>query len=262
VQQQTLAGPQNPSRLFSQEHNNDIAHHAEASRQKEPVDWKRLAHVQLVTDHHSVCSAMMIFGDLARLKSPARRVLVFPQQWAMEKQAAKHDTIDPYMDVTRRLLRRAARRYNVELRPVAFDSSSDSSAMASLWALTDMDRVMMLQTPGLIQHAELLDTLLAYSSSTAPLALLEPGHTKHTDTWPPHHFPPYQLVINHLFTHPRLPLSPESAHSLHCFSTQPLTRLQRHPIHLVTLHHLLGSQAPRSRMGGRLRKSCLCETQR
>jgi hypothetical protein len=32
----------------------------------------------------------------------------------------------------------------------------------------------MLQTPGLIQHAELLDTLLAYSSSTAPLALLEP----------------------------------------------------------------------------------------
>jgi len=114
----------------------------------------------------------MFFGDLARLKSPARRILLFPQAWAMEKQAAKHDLIDPYMDITRRLLRRAARRYNVELRPIAATAGKEDAALASLWALTDMERVMLLRTPGLMQDAEALDAMLAYTRS-APMTLLQ-----------------------------------------------------------------------------------------
>lgn len=114
----------------------------------------------------------MFFGDLARLKSPARRILLFPQAWAMEKQAAKHELIDPYMDITRRLLRRAARRYNVELRPIATPAGQANASLASLWALTDLERVMMLQTPGLVQDAEALDAALAYTES-APMTLLQ-----------------------------------------------------------------------------------------
>ncbi|CAD0086587.1 unnamed protein product [Aureobasidium vineae] len=169
--QQPLSGPQHPSRLFNPEQNGIISEHT-ASRQPPQVDWQKLAHVQIVTNHHDVCSTIMFFGDLARLKSPARRILLFPQAWAMEKQAAKHDLIDPYMDITRRLLRRAARRYNVELRPLASSAGQDDASLTGLWALTDLERVMLLQTPGLIQDAEALDAALAYTSP-APLTLLQ-----------------------------------------------------------------------------------------
>ncbi|KAI5247816.1 hypothetical protein E4T43_01803 [Aureobasidium subglaciale] len=172
--QQPLSGPQHPSRLFDAEHNVLIAKH-NAGQELPTVNWQKLAHVQLVTNHHDICSAIMLFGDLARSKSPARRVLLFPQAWAMEKQAGKHDMIDPYMDSTRRLLRRAARRYNVELRPVIPPAGQESIAVASLWALTDLERVMLLQTPGLVQDVQVLDAVLAYTEP-APMTLLQ-----HTD---------------------------------------------------------------------------------
>lgn len=169
--QQPLAGPQNPSRLFNPEQNALILEHV-SSQKPQQANWQKLAHVQIVTNHHDVCSTIMFFGDLARLKSPARRVLLFPQAWAMEKQAAKHDLIDPYMDITRRLLRRAARRYNVELRPIPSSAGQDENPLASLWALTDVERVMLLQIPGLVQDAEALDSILAYTNP-APMTLLQ-----------------------------------------------------------------------------------------
>ncbi|KAI5203988.1 hypothetical protein E4T39_03901 [Aureobasidium subglaciale] len=164
-------GPQHPSRLFDAEQNVLITEH-NAAMETLAVNWQKLAHVQLVTSHHHVCSAIMLFGDLARMKSPARRVLLFPQAWAMEKQAAKHDMIDPYMDSTRRLLRRAARRYNVELRPILSPAGREDVSIASLWSLTDLERVMLLQTPGLVQDAEALDALLAYTEPE-PMTLLQ-----------------------------------------------------------------------------------------
>ncbi|KAI5253134.1 hypothetical protein E4T42_03046 [Aureobasidium subglaciale] len=169
--QQPLSGPQHPSRLFDAEQNDLIDKH-NAAQEAPTVNWQKLAHVQLVTNHHDVCSAIMVFGDLARSKSPARRILLFPQAWAMEKQAGKHDMIDPYMDSTRRLLRRAARRFNVELRPVIPPAGQEGISVASLWALTDLARVMLLQTPGLVQDAEALDAVLAYTEP-APMTLLQ-----------------------------------------------------------------------------------------
>ncbi|KAH0371612.1 glycosyltransferase family 8 protein, partial [Aureobasidium melanogenum] len=169
--QQPLSGPQHPSRLFNPDQNALISKHI-ASQEPQQVNWQKLAHVQVVTKHHDVCSTIMFFGDLARLKSPARRILLFPQAWAMEKQAAKHDLIDPYMDITRRLLRRAARRYNVELRPIPSSAGQEDNPLASLWALTDLQRVMLLQTPGLVQDAEALDAVLAYTNP-APMTLLQ-----------------------------------------------------------------------------------------
>ena len=76
------------------------------------------------------------------------------------------------MDITRRLLRRAARRYNVELRPIAATAGKDDAGLAGLWALTDLERVMLLKTPGLVQDAEKLDAVLAYAKS-APMTLLQ-----------------------------------------------------------------------------------------
>ncbi|GAB7360109.1 hypothetical protein MBLNU230_g7872t1 [Neophaeotheca triangularis] len=142
------------------------------------VDWKRLAHIQLVRNHHDVCNALMLFGELHRSRSPARRVLLFPQAWALENNVGKGDILDPFLDITRRLLRSAARRYKVELRPTApvIDGNDDEGrpevySLASAYALSDFDRVMSIETPGLIRDASPLDAALAFTEP-APFAML------------------------------------------------------------------------------------------
>lgn len=148
----------------------------------ESADWTRLAHVQLVKEHKAVCNAIMLFGELHRLKSPARRILLFPKAWAMEKASDKGDAYDPYMDSSRRLLRMAARRYRVELRPVdplvegANEDMSSSYSLASVYELKDVSRAMILSTPGLILDATPLDSVLAYAPH-APVALLQANET-------------------------------------------------------------------------------------
>lgn len=136
------------------------------------VDWNRLAHVQLVTNHHEVCSSIMLLSEMHRLKSPAKRMLLFPQVWAMDKGGKKGFVDDPYLDTTRRLLKLAARRYGIELRPVspiAGGEEEDSNAygLSSLWGLSDYDRVLLVQAPGIVLDATPLDALLAYTSPTA-----------------------------------------------------------------------------------------------
>lgn len=141
----------------------------------EQADWTKLAHVQLVKDHHSVCNSIMLFGELHRLRSPARRVLLFPSAWAAELAPEKGGNYDPYMVSTRRLLKLAARRYRVELHPIApllEDSDAekpDSYSLASVFALADLERAMVLETPGLLFETEVLDQVLAYSP-ISPLA--------------------------------------------------------------------------------------------
>ena len=134
--------------------------------------------MQLVKNHHSVCNAVMLFGELHRLKSPAKRVLMFPRAWAFEKKAGKGDVFDPYMDTSRRLLRMAARRYKVELRPIgpivdgANEEAESSYSVASIYSLLSYDRVLLLSTPGTILDATPLDSVLAYAPG-ASLALLQ-----------------------------------------------------------------------------------------
>ncbi|GAM90298.1 hypothetical protein ANO11243_083410 [Dothideomycetidae sp. 11243] len=129
----------------------------------------------------------MLFAALHAAKSPARRILLFPASWAHDaSQQLQHNTIaDPYLATTKRLLRIAARRFQVELRAVegeeqhaSWFAATDDEADAGLAALkghplgtiaqklTDVDRVLLLRSPGWIQHAAALDAVLAY----APLA--------------------------------------------------------------------------------------------
>jgi hypothetical protein len=137
------------------------------------VNWNRLAHVQLVRTHHDTCSAVMIFAELHKLKSPARRVLLFPQDWAMEKKA-KGDISDPFLAISRRLMKIAARRYGVELRPITplsrgteTGGDTDVYSLASAFTLTDFDRVMSVEIPGLIVDAEPLDAALAFTEEAS-----------------------------------------------------------------------------------------------
>jgi hypothetical protein len=143
------------------------------------VNWKRLAHIQLARTHHDVCNAIMVFGELHRMKSPARKLLLFPKVWAAEKEPTGRGAMgDPYMDSSRRLMRMAARRYGVELRPVdpvvesKEEGVPDTYSLASAYNLHDFDRVLSIETPGLLLDASPLDAVLAFTEKT-PFAMLQ-----------------------------------------------------------------------------------------
>ncbi|KAK4541344.1 hypothetical protein LTR36_008102 [Oleoguttula mirabilis] len=181
VQQQDDSLPElRPSRLFKGKGRVAYTKLDAAAQAGANVDWKRLAHVQLVRTHHDVCNAVMVLAEFHRLKSPARRVLLFPTHWAQEKEGKKGDISDPFLSSSRRLMRMAARRYGVELRPVspvitsaeAEDESKDVYSLASAFALTDLDRVLSIETPGLLVDAMPLDAVLAFTES-APFAMLQ-----------------------------------------------------------------------------------------
>lgn len=84
--------------------------------EKRPRDgWKKVAYVQLVREHLHVCSAVMLFAELARQKSKAERVLLYPKSWNRSQDKVQ-EPMNPYMETSRRLLKMAADRYGVVLR--------------------------------------------------------------------------------------------------------------------------------------------------
>lgn len=89
---------------------------AAAEEEEARVDWSRLAHAQVVRGHDEVCAAVMLFGQLHGLRSPARRVLMFPRAWVADNPEGSLP--DRQVGTTRRLMKLAARRYGVELRPL------------------------------------------------------------------------------------------------------------------------------------------------
>lgn len=132
------------------------------------LDWSRLGYVQVVREHVELCSAVMLLSDLHRMKSPARRVLMFPKLWLQEADAKGYSA---EMATTRRLLGTAARRYGVTLIPMepildGADATLPSSySLATLYSLVDYERLLYLQGPGVLLDASSLDSLLAFSKS-------------------------------------------------------------------------------------------------
>ncbi|KAF2803630.1 uncharacterized protein BDZ99DRAFT_576105 [Mytilinidion resinicola] len=139
---------------------------------QQTIDWSRLGYVQVVKEHVELCSAMMVFADLNRLRSPAKRILLFPRAWLQEKEG---EAPSSSLTTSRRLLRAVARRYGVVLMPMqtiveeADDSLPSSYSLASIYSLVEYERVIHLAAPGVILDAGPLDSLLAFSKSQ-PLA--------------------------------------------------------------------------------------------
>ena len=133
-----------------------------------PFDWSQLAFAQLVRDHSEICNALIIFSDLHRLKSAAPRLLLFPQHWIEEKDG---DAPNPFLETSKRLLKKASRRYRVTLVPIKPDvdgkSRDDPEAYstAALAALDHYKRVMTFPPPGLILDSAPLDSILAFTET-------------------------------------------------------------------------------------------------
>jgi hypothetical protein len=138
------------------------------------MDWSRLGYVQVVREHVELCSAVMLLSDLHRMRSPARRILMFPRLWLAEAEETKKD---PQTATTWRLLRTAVRRYGVTLIPMepivegADATLASSYSLASVYSLIDFERIIYLQGPGVLLDASALDSLLAFSKSE-PIAAL------------------------------------------------------------------------------------------
>ncbi|KAH3907830.1 hypothetical protein HBI56_152990 [Parastagonospora nodorum] len=132
------------------------------------MDWSRLGYVQMVKERVELCSAVMLLSDLHRMKSPARKILMFPRLWLAEAEETKKD---PQTATTWRLLRTAARRYGVTLVPMepivdgADANLASSYSLASIYSLAEFERVVYLQGPGTLLDASALDSMLAFSKS-------------------------------------------------------------------------------------------------
>jgi hypothetical protein len=92
--------------------------------QDAPFSWSKLAYAQVVRDHAEVCNALIFFADLNRLKSPVPRLLLFPRPWARDSDG---DVLDPSLELSKRLLRKASRRYRVILVPIDPVGSGDGT---------------------------------------------------------------------------------------------------------------------------------------
>ncbi|KAF1808528.1 hypothetical protein P152DRAFT_462391 [Eremomyces bilateralis CBS 781.70] len=144
--------------------------HLAAASASQAIDWKRRAHVQLVRSHEEVCGAVMVFADLYRLRSQGSRALVFPAAWATAWGDEWGYETNPEAERTRRLLKKAARRYKVHLVPMKAieeggdDSLPSSYSYASLFSLDWYDRILALPRPGVVLDAVPLDVLLAFGT--------------------------------------------------------------------------------------------------
>lgn len=100
-----------------------------SSVQDAVLPWSRLAYVQLVREHSELCNSIMFMGELNRLKSPARRLLMFPRDWALPRA---EDDFDAEIETSKRLLRLAARRYGVTLHPMEpLDNESGAGSLVT-----------------------------------------------------------------------------------------------------------------------------------
>lgn len=128
--------------------------------QGKPFSWNRLAYAQVVREHSEVCNALILFGELHRSKSPVPKLLLFPAAWI-----ADTDDKNQEWETTRRLLRKATRRYRVTLVPIENSEIWEDPREKNLFFLKDYDRVIALPLPGLVINSVPLDTLLAYDQS-------------------------------------------------------------------------------------------------
>ena len=80
------------------------------------VDWTTLAHIQLVRQHLDICNAVMLFAELSFQKSPAQRLLLYPKEW--DSAITSRNNSDPTIETSKRLLKLAAKSFDVSLLPI------------------------------------------------------------------------------------------------------------------------------------------------
>ncbi|CAI6337650.1 unnamed protein product [Periconia digitata] len=104
----------------------------------ETLDWSRLGYVQVAKEFIELCGAVMLLADLYDMKSPARKILMFPKAWLANTD--DEEEYNPQMSTTKRLLRTAVRRYGATLVPMetivdGADGRIDCNTTTLNWSL-------------------------------------------------------------------------------------------------------------------------------
>lgn len=145
----------------------------------------------------------MLFAQLERQDSLARRVILYPKEWHLKWSGQKASTL--HVETTLRLLKIAQKRYKVELEPVSRLQESTEGMrrdgarrfqftdrlkkgeraypLAALLSLTKFNRLVYLRPSGLILDSEKLDLLFTIPMESELLGI--PAEPRERDTLPP-----------------------------------------------------------------------------
>ncbi|KAI4764762.1 nucleotide-diphospho-sugar transferase [Aureobasidium sp. EXF-3400] len=105
------------------------------------VDWSKYAYIPYVTSPTYLCNSIMIFESLHRLGSKAERLMMYPEEWAVNSESPDAG-----------LLRKARDKYKVDLQPVQIQRLGEditwSESFTKLLAFnqTQFDRVISLDS--------------------------------------------------------------------------------------------------------------------
>ena len=172
--------------------------------------------MQIVTKHMLVCNAIMVFAELARQKSPARRVLLYPKRWDIE--SAENIIADQRLERTMRLIKVGAVRHGVTLAPIdpmldgtegdllfirivaervitdrRADDAEETYPICGLLSLTSFDQLLFMRPSGLIIDSSSLDAIFALRTNStftsfaglsrdlAPMTLIKPSNRSFVD---------------------------------------------------------------------------------
>lgn len=115
----------------------------------------------------------------------AQRIILYPRAW--DEKPSDGKTRDAHIETSRRLLRKAAKEYKVMLQPIDSIQQGNSSValteeekypLSTLLSLLHYNRLLLLQSPGLILDSTPLDLLFTLPMSTPVLGLSPPGSPK------------------------------------------------------------------------------------
>jgi hypothetical protein len=138
---------------------------SETSLLLENINWKKVAYVQVLQKHQDICSTSILFAELSRQKSLAKRVILYPQDWDKEKDVGQSKLRSRNM----RLLRKAASRYKISLWPIEtakLETGVTFISPSRLFSLVDFETVIYLSPSGVVLNAEALDTVFGLNSTS------------------------------------------------------------------------------------------------
>ena len=149
-----------------------VAETPEASIPLLQIAWDKTAYVQLIQRLEDVCNAVIILAELSRQNSPAQRMILYPSQW--EQEFLKEQSQKRLDGRHLRLLRRAAARYSISLRPHSMRLDDDlfdrkAVTLASISSLVEFDAVLHLSPSGYVTNAVALDDLFSLSTNSSSI---------------------------------------------------------------------------------------------
>ncbi|KAL6718723.1 hypothetical protein ACLMJK_002957 [Lecanora helva] len=138
--------------------------------------WAKVAHVQLVRNHHEVCAAVMMMRELGLGESMAQRIVMYPREWDEEEGRVA--------EISRRLLRKAAgesKTMLVEIEGMKQVEGAEGKLtdeerfpLLNVLSLMHYNRIMVLRQPGLILDVTPLDLLFTLPMEKPMLGLSDP----------------------------------------------------------------------------------------